>query len=301
MSRENRPPNIVLITTDHHSYNALASNGFRRHSPGSDRLANEGVGFTHATTTTVMCGPARCAMQTGMYPSALGLPNNRWGGKGIGGQLLPPGRGVKTVPDYFKPAGYLCGFVGKLHMAGKPLDYGYDDYSQANFDGRGKNRHFRARSFDEYMADKGVDVAARPPVIDQTENAVRYWHRGVWHAMSGRLANYRREHTYTACTFDEGKRLIDCYRALDRPFLAHINADLAPHWPYVVPEPYASMYDPREFAEWPNFCDRAEKIPLRSKTVRNCWRTDAEPWERWAESISKYYGLCAMIEDEAAD
>ncbi|NOY80233.1 MAG: sulfatase-like hydrolase/transferase [Kiritimatiellaeota bacterium] len=294
-------PNIIIITTDHHSYNALASNGFNRYSPGSDRLAREGVGFSHATTTTVMCGPARCAMQTGMYPNYLGLPNNRWGGRRVRTQLLPPGSGVRTLPDYFRPAGYVCGFVGKLHMSGSPLDYGYDDYSQADFRDTTRNRHFQGRTFSEYLAEKKVDIEADPPLIDQTEHAVRYWYKGSWYAMSGRLTNYRREHTYTACTFDEGKRMIECYRSLNKPFLIQLNIDQAPHWPYIVPEPYASMYRPKEMKEWPNFRDPLGDHPLRSKIARDIWRTGGEPWERWAESISKYYGLCSLVEDEVAD
>ncbi|HBE03763.1 MAG TPA: hypothetical protein DC049_15015 [Spirochaetia bacterium] len=298
-TRPGKRPNIIVITTDHHSNTALASNGFNRHSPGSDRLANEGVAFTHATTTTEMCGPARCAMQTGMFPNYLGVPNNRWAGKGVKTQLLPPGCGIKTLPDYFKPAGYTCGFVGKLHMSGNPLEYGYDDFSNNNFKGRGKNRYFSSRTYAEYQKLKKVDFAAKPPVIDQTENALRYCHEDECYAMSGRLVNYTREHTYTACNFDEGKRMISCYKKLKNPFVVHINLDLAPHWPYIVPEPYASMYKADDFKPWANFRDPLSKHPLRSKISQNIWRTNDEPWERWAESLAKYYGLCAMVEDEA--
>ncbi|HBE02092.1 MAG TPA: hypothetical protein DC049_06395 [Spirochaetia bacterium] len=61
------------------------------------------------------------------------------------------------------------------------------------------------------------------------------------------------------------------------------------------------MYKAADFKPWANFRDPLSKHPRHAKISRNLWHTTGESWERWAESLAKYYGLCAMIEDEIND
>lgn len=61
-------PNILVILTDDHRYDAL---GFLGHpflkTPHLDRLAKEGVHFKNAVVTTSLCSPSRASILTGLY------------------------------------------------------------------------------------------------------------------------------------------------------------------------------------------------------------------------------------------
>ena len=65
-------PNIVYICSDQHSYRV---NGFMGHpvvrTPNLDRIAKEGVVFTHAYSGHPVCTPGRASMMTGMYASIV--------------------------------------------------------------------------------------------------------------------------------------------------------------------------------------------------------------------------------------
>ncbi|MEW6354808.1 MAG: sulfatase-like hydrolase/transferase [Planctomycetota bacterium] len=295
-------PNVVIILTDHQGVDSLACYGHERHSPATDRLAKEGMCFTHATTTTGICAPARCAMQTGYFAHYLGIPNNLWSSRQVAhspGLLVPPEFGIRTIPSYMKEAGYLCGLVGKLHMSGSPPKHGYDDYLDFLGGAKDRNRHIAPRPFRDYLAAQGVKVEG-PVRVDQAERGIRFYRSGKWHAMSARLLDYAAEHTGAAFIFSEGIRLIEAYARTGQPFLAQIHLSQEPHWPYIVPEPYANMYDPGRIPPWPNFDDQLSHHPLTHRLRREAWLTQNEPWARWAESISKHYGMCAMVEDQAA-
>ncbi|MEN8784849.1 MAG: sulfatase-like hydrolase/transferase, partial [Akkermansiaceae bacterium] len=61
-------PNILVILTDDHRYDAM---GFLGHpflkTPNMDRLAAEGVHFKNAYVTTSLCSPSRASILTGLY------------------------------------------------------------------------------------------------------------------------------------------------------------------------------------------------------------------------------------------
>jgi N-acetylglucosamine-6-sulfatase len=54
------PPNILLVLTDDHRWDALSCKGhpFLK-TPNLDRLAAEGVSFANAFVTTSLCSPSR--------------------------------------------------------------------------------------------------------------------------------------------------------------------------------------------------------------------------------------------------
>ena len=66
-------PNILLIQSDQHRYDCLGSSGGRRtYTPHLDRLAEEGVRFTHAFTPVPTCCPARQSLLCGLRPEQHG-------------------------------------------------------------------------------------------------------------------------------------------------------------------------------------------------------------------------------------
>ena len=64
------PPNILLIVTDNQPASILGTYGNPDvKTPNIDRLANEGLRFTHAFAVHGMCSPTRATLLTGLLPS----------------------------------------------------------------------------------------------------------------------------------------------------------------------------------------------------------------------------------------
>lgn len=101
-----RRPNILLIHTDQQRYDTIAALGNPHiHTPNLDRLAEEGVAFSHATTPCPVSMPARWSLLTGQFPRTHGCRSNHHPG---------------PVPEFHLPrllsqVGYRTALVGKNH------------------------------------------------------------------------------------------------------------------------------------------------------------------------------------------
>ena len=79
-------------------------------TPNLDRLAAEGVRYNAAFTTAPVCSASRSAFMTGMYQTTIGAHNHRsHRDDGFG---LPDG--VKTLPDWFRQAGYFTANIVEI-------------------------------------------------------------------------------------------------------------------------------------------------------------------------------------------
>ncbi|NIP95738.1 MAG: sulfatase, partial [Akkermansiaceae bacterium] len=111
-------PNILLILTDDHRWDALSRRGhpFLK-TPNLDRLAEEGVDFENAFVTTSLCSPSRASILTGLYAHNHGVVDN----------YHPVRDDLVFFPELLQKAGYETAFVGKWHM-------GDTDEKQRGFD-----------------------------------------------------------------------------------------------------------------------------------------------------------------------
>jgi uncharacterized sulfatase len=95
-----RQPNILWITCEDLSP-ILGCYGDRYAStPNLDRLATQGVRYSHAFSAASVCAPARSTLITGTFATSLGTQHLR------GIQPLPAG--VTCFPEYLRKAGYYC-------------------------------------------------------------------------------------------------------------------------------------------------------------------------------------------------
>lgn len=100
-------------------------------TPNIDRLAREGMRFTHCFATAPVCSASRSALMTGMYPTTIGAHNHRtwpWNK-----QPLPDG--VLTITDYFRKAGY---FTANLAPEKLPVDPRTGQRGETGAQGSGK-------------------------------------------------------------------------------------------------------------------------------------------------------------------
>ncbi|MGQ1909102.1 sulfatase family protein [Marinifilum sp. RC60d5] len=111
-AKKNTKPNIIVIYLDDLGYGDLSSYGATELStPNIDLIANEGVKFTNAYSTSATCTPSRYGMLTGVYPwrnpKAKILP-------GSAPLIISPKQ--ETLPKMLKRVGYQTAIVGKWHL-----------------------------------------------------------------------------------------------------------------------------------------------------------------------------------------
>jgi len=101
-------PNVLVVLSDQQRPDSCGVFGQRLPvTPRLDALAADGVAFDEAFTVQPVCGPARAAIQTGLYPTTARCWRN--------GIALPPG--IPTLADRVAGLGYQTGYIGKWHLA----------------------------------------------------------------------------------------------------------------------------------------------------------------------------------------
>ncbi len=127
-------PNIIFILVDDLGATDLGCFGSSFYqTPNIDRLAQDGVKFTHAYAACTVCSPTRASFVTGRYPAVLHLTD--W----IAGHDRPKAKlripdwsqrlthDVPTLPQAMHAAGYTTCAIGKWHLGEEgPEKYGFD-------------------------------------------------------------------------------------------------------------------------------------------------------------------------------
>lgn len=127
-------PNILFIVVDDCGYADLSCCGQTDYqTPVLDRLAAEGVRFTHAYANSALCTNTRVALITGRYQYrlAVGLVEPlRWTDRERPDMGIPPEH--PTLPGLLHGAGYRTALIGKWHLGYlprySPLKSGYDEF-----------------------------------------------------------------------------------------------------------------------------------------------------------------------------
>jgi len=182
------PPNIVVILADDLGYGDVGFNGcLDIPTPNIDSIAANGVLCTNGYVTEPFCSPSRAALLTGRYQQRYGQDEGPTPGSTNPRLGLPLTETI--LPQLLKPAGYVCGAIGKWHLGFVPELYptrrGFDEFF--GFLGAGSDyyhaevlRNETPEIEDEYLTDaftrEGVDFinrhAAEPFFLYLAYNAV---------------------------------------------------------------------------------------------------------------------------------
>jgi len=108
-------PNLVYIFPDQFRQQAVGCMGQDPVvTPNLDRLASEGLVFTHAVSNFPVCSPYRAMLFSGKYPFSNGVIGNSYS------KTVPYGIELKEsercFSDVLHDAGYSQGYIGKLHL-----------------------------------------------------------------------------------------------------------------------------------------------------------------------------------------
>ncbi len=131
------PPNIILLLCDDLGYGDLHCFA-NPHilSPNLDKLAAEGLRFTHCYSASPVCSPSRAGFMTRRNPNRLGIRDWIPANSGI---FLRPGE--VTIAQLLQTAGYRTCHAGKWHLNSRvngsertPGEAGFDHwlYTQNN-------------------------------------------------------------------------------------------------------------------------------------------------------------------------
>ena len=248
-------PNILLITSDQQHWNTLGTINERLQTPALDRLCAEGTRFERAYCNNPVCSPSRSTMITGMYPS--------WHGCWTIGVKLP--EDVPTVGDVFQQHGYDTALIGKAHfqpLASEPgqesiecqptlrdLDFwrgfhgpwygfGHVEVARNHADESHVGQHYAL-----WMEEKGLHnwrdyFQPWPP--PSVEDRSQYWEVGRQYTWDLPEAFH-----YTTWTAERTIANIEQAVEQNKPFFTWASFH-DPHPPYLVPEPWASMYRPED-------------------------------------------------------
>ncbi|MBT3271492.1 sulfatase-like hydrolase/transferase, partial [Candidatus Poribacteria bacterium] len=208
-------PNIVIIYTDDLGYGDLGCTGSEEaKTPHLDRMAEEGVRFTHWYSNSPVCSPSRAALLTGRTPMRAGVANILGGKRGTPG--LPADE--KTLAALLKPHGYSTALFGKWHL-------GVADEHRPNAHGFDEFYGFLAGCVDYYShifywgIGGGVD-----PVHDLWHNDEEVWENGEY--ITERIS----------------ERAVDfIHGAGDDPFCLYVSYN-APHYPMHAPQKYVDRF-----------------------------------------------------------
>jgi arylsulfatase A len=117
-----KKPNIIFILADDLGYAEIGCYGSDRYkTPNIDKLASQGIRFTHAYSTP-LSGPSRVALLTGRYAFRTGATN-----QDACSEVFT--KAERAIPYYLKPAGYVSTCIGKWgQLPDDPSDFSFDDY-----------------------------------------------------------------------------------------------------------------------------------------------------------------------------
>lgn len=112
-------PNILVILADDLGYSDIGCYGGEVKTPNLDRLAENGVRFTHFYNTSRSC-PTRASLLTGLYPHQAGVGRMTFDDHKPGYRGTMTHNGV-TIAEVLKENNYNTAWVGKWHVAETPL------------------------------------------------------------------------------------------------------------------------------------------------------------------------------------
>jgi uncharacterized sulfatase len=238
-------PNILFISTDQQHWTAMGYLNPEVRTPNLDRLVQRGITFHRAYTVNPTCTPTRASWITGMYPSQHGAYS-------LGTKLM---ENIPTVGEMLQEGGYKTALVGKAHfqplrgneeyvsLESYPILHDLDFWREFNGPFYGFQHVELARNHtDEAHAGQHYAIWMEEKGYQNWRN---YFLPGHDRLQPGQSWEIPEEIHYNTWIAERTNALMYQYSQEDAPFFLWASF-FDPHPQYMVPEPYASMYDPEE-------------------------------------------------------
>ena len=231
--------NVLFITADQWRGSCLSALGHAVvKTPNLDKLAASGVLFSQHYAQSTPCSPSRASIHTGMY-----LKNHRVCNNGT-----PLDRRFTNIAQEARQCGFDPVLFGYTDTALDPRDLGENDPRLKSYEtvlpgySLGQGLTEAPLAWVQWLADKGYSTPEDDlcgEVYRQFDDQHKEDKRGVGYLP----APYGAEHTETAFLNEKVMQYIDSKEG--NAFFIHLSW-LRPHPPFLVPEPYHSMYQPAQ-------------------------------------------------------
>ena len=193
-------------------------------TPNIDRLCAEGIRYDNAYSCQPVCGPARSAIFTGVFPHSNGVVANS----------LPLGDNVKTIGQRLADNGIHCGYVGKWHLDGG--DYFGNGRCPEGFD---KKYWYDMRCYLDELSDEDK--------LRSRQSATAF------------DPDWTEDKTYAHRCADRAIRFLQENRGAD--FFLTLSFD-EPHGPCLCPAPFNTMYADTKMPASRNYADDLTTKPF---------------------------------------
>lgn len=308
-------PNILLITSDQQHWMAMGYNDPKCKTPNLDRLASKGIIFDRAYTCNPVSTPSRASIITGRYPS-------QHGAYALGTKLSEK---ELCIGECLSQAGYHTALIGKAHF--QPLA-GTAEYPSAEAYPLLQDldfwRHFQGPFYGFDHVELARNHADEPHVgqhyavwlQEQVGEQWKDWYRvPTGHAPKGQYGAWQMPEKYhtDAWIAERCMALLDQYKKDEAPFFLWASF-FDPHNPYLVPEPWASMYNPDDMDIPETLTDDVSDMPLHYRITRQA-NPDKSIWaegnpsypvhgiaqhkwtkEKLKQNMAIYYGMISMMD-----
>lgn len=254
------PRQFIFIMTDTQRVDMVGCYGNKDMiTPHIDALAEEGIRFTNAYTTQPVCGPARSALFTGLFPHS----NGSWG------NCMGLESTMKTIGQRLSHEQIHTAYVGKWHLDGG--DYFGNGVCP---DGWDETYWYDMRNYLEELTQEERVRSRNPETILEGEGYASTFTYG--HRCSNRAIAFIEEHK-------------------DEDFLLVVSYD-EPHHPFIAPRKYADMYKDYHFPLSKNIYDSLENKPEHQKVwAANRLEEDRATYKI---NEPLYFGSNTFIDDE---
>ena len=170
-------PNLIWIMADDLGFGEVGCYGQKMiATPNLDRMAREGLRFTHFYAGATVCAPSRSVLMTGKHHGHTRVRGNA-GPKNPAAQALRDGD--TTVADVLRKAGYRTALIGKWGLgdvgeaeSGLPRKHGFDEFFGY------LSQHRAHNHFPEYLWRNEEKVALRNKVTPVGDERRRLRDRG---------------------------------------------------------------------------------------------------------------------------
>jgi len=275
-----KKPNVLVLMFDDMRFDTFSYRGGPVNTPNIDQLAAESTRFDNAMSTTGLCSPSRAAFYTGRWGHKTGLDDNvELYSTRLAELDLKEGGLLRRASK----SGYLVGHVGKWHLGARGTELRGVEIDLAH--GHESRKRY-SRVYTPYAKVSQVEGYYEGKLDNNNEKHEYY------KTLEG---GYKDTNAYKKVV--AGKKMLKQMAQDDRPFFGVVSFN-QPHPAYRVPEPYASMFDPKTVALPKNHLAKRIHKPLAQDGIWWPWHDVGHMNDMdWRKARSFYYGAISMVDD----
>lgn len=270
MNDETNQQNILIVMADQLSAKALGCYGHNQViSPNIDRIANQGVLFETAYSSSPLCAPGRYAFMTGQNISRCGGYDNA--------AYLPAT--MPTFAHYLRLMGYKTCLSGKMHFVGPDQLHGFEERVTT----------------DIYPADFGW-----VPDWNNADQRIDLWYHNMSSVKQAGVAAITNQLDYDDEVGRRATQVIYQHaRSKDQRPICLVASFIHPHDPYATRKKYWDLYEHIDIA-LPNVArPAAGQQDAHNQRLESVIDVDAMPLDEQEIITARraYYGNVSYVDE----